>query len=205
MALSLLFSRSSGVCGSVQGVLPGLPPSALGVWRKQGSQAGPSPGLPPPSTRALLGGLSKLSQVIFISHSQSSRKLSLWAAASGPANWICALSPLGHTCGSSTTLCLCPFVLPSLRASAHPAFSVRGSILEKGRETLNSLLLSAASLVPCCIPPPPLRALLGGSGRGTEGGRPSLEHSWVGWTQVSTHHSVGRSTWRCEGKDQTPH
>lgn len=70
----------------------------------------------------------------------------MWEAASQQASWICALSPVGHTCGSCTPLCPCPFVLPSPRGLSPPCALSRGApVLEKGRERLNSLLLS----VPC--------------------------------------------------------
>lgn len=72
------------------------------------------------------GPLCTLSQVIFTSHSPS-RKPGLGEAASQRANEIFTLSPQGPTCGSSTPLCPCLCVLPSLRASVHPVFSITGS------------------------------------------------------------------------------
>ena len=165
MAPSLLSSRSTGVCGSSR-------PSSLGPGHV-GDAGQPGQTLPHAvflllpsmpywgaSTHPSSLRLSKLSPVIFIHHSPS-RKLSMWEAASPQANWICALSPLGHTCGSSPPLRLCPFVLPSLRASLYPVFSVRGSSSRKGGRRLISLILSvppvllAASLVPCGTSPPP--------------------------------------------------
>lgn len=211
MAPSLLSSRSTGVCGSSR-------PSSLGPGHV-GDAGQPGQTLPHAvflllpsmpywgaSTHPSSLRLSKLSPVIFIHHSPS-RKLSVWEAASPQANWICALSPLGHTCGSSPPLRLCPFVLPSLQASLYPVFSVRGSSPRKGGRRLISLILS----VPLCswlpalsyvAPPPtphsqPRQSSSGWFWKKHGGGRPSLEHSGVGWTQVSSHHSV-------EGNEQSP-
>lgn len=197
------------MCGSAWGG-PSRPsalgPGRLGKARQPGQTLTHSPSFPCPcpiggSGQLGVGGLQLIlapraspnCPVIFISRSQS-RKLRMWEAASQQASWICALSPVGHTCGSCTPLCPCPFVLPSPRGLSPPcALCWGGPVLEKGRERLNSLLLSvpcppppAARLVPPLHPPPCLvRALLGGSGRSTEVERPSPEHSWEGWTQVS--------------------